>query len=147
MEIQLSSPSCACLQVNRLAGIAVCLHCLLPPTWVPPLSTPSLSPVLPDGAGKSKSNANALTLFLTFISWRHHAFSLAPPWHNFVFHSRLSSCCKIFRAFAWSAHRKILPASAMPLQLASAPIYIPFSEEIFMVPSHHPQAFKSRSAS
>jgi hypothetical protein len=36
--------------VNRLAGLAVCLHCLLPPTWVPPLATPRMSPVLPEGA-------------------------------------------------------------------------------------------------
>ena len=48
------------LQVNRLAGIAVCLHCLLPPTWVPPLSTYSLSPVLPGGAGKHLTNFKEL---------------------------------------------------------------------------------------
>lgn len=31
-------------QINRLAGLAVMLHCLLPPTWVPPLQTPSVEP-------------------------------------------------------------------------------------------------------
>lgn len=31
--------------INRLAGIAVQLHCLLPPSWVPPLQTPTLCPV------------------------------------------------------------------------------------------------------
>lgn len=30
--------------INRLAGIAVALHCLLPTTWVPPLQTPSAVP-------------------------------------------------------------------------------------------------------
>ncbi|GMH33045.1 hypothetical protein BSKO_00879 [Bryopsis sp. KO-2023] len=30
--------------VNRLAGLAVLCHCLLPATWVPPLTTPSQSP-------------------------------------------------------------------------------------------------------
>jgi hypothetical protein len=30
--------------INRLAGLAVMLHCLLPPTWVPPLQTPSMAP-------------------------------------------------------------------------------------------------------
>ncbi|KAI8473772.1 MAG: PPPDE putative peptidase domain-containing protein [Monoraphidium minutum] len=30
--------------INRLAGLAVMLHCLLPPTWVPPLQTPSMCP-------------------------------------------------------------------------------------------------------
>ncbi|KAI8469547.1 MAG: PPPDE putative peptidase domain-containing protein [Monoraphidium minutum] len=30
--------------INRLAGFAVMLHCLLPPTWVPPLVTPGVSP-------------------------------------------------------------------------------------------------------
>lgn len=32
------------LWVNRLAGLAVALHCLLPATWVPPLLTPSVDP-------------------------------------------------------------------------------------------------------
>lgn len=32
-------------QVNRLAGIATCVHCLLPPTWVPiQMSPPAMSP-------------------------------------------------------------------------------------------------------
>lgn len=30
--------------VNRLAGLAVLCHCLLPATWVPPLTTPAQSP-------------------------------------------------------------------------------------------------------
>ncbi|KIZ02393.1 hypothetical protein MNEG_5568 [Monoraphidium neglectum] len=30
--------------INRLAGLAVMLHCLLPPAWVPALQTPSMSP-------------------------------------------------------------------------------------------------------
>ncbi|CAD7704471.1 unnamed protein product [Ostreobium quekettii] len=30
--------------VNRLAGLAVVCHCLLPGTWVPPLNTPSKMP-------------------------------------------------------------------------------------------------------
>eukprot|EP00891_Asterochloris_glomerata_P001592 jgi/Astpho2/1592/e_gw1.00028.75.1_t len=32
------------LWVNRLAGMAVMLHCLLPTAWVPPLSPPTASP-------------------------------------------------------------------------------------------------------
>ncbi|PNW69915.1 hypothetical protein CHLRE_17g698100v5 [Chlamydomonas reinhardtii] len=35
--------------VNRLAGIAVMLHCLIPPSWVPPLQTPSAAPIDYDG--------------------------------------------------------------------------------------------------
>jgi len=31
-------------QINRLAGVAVLLHCLLPTSWVPPLQTPSMAP-------------------------------------------------------------------------------------------------------
>jgi len=34
------------LQINRLAGMAVMLHCLIPTAWVPPLSPPTASPVL-----------------------------------------------------------------------------------------------------
>ena len=44
------------VQINRLAGLAVCLHCLLPQGWVPPLATPSLNPALPDDAGRSFLN-------------------------------------------------------------------------------------------
>ena len=36
--------TCHVLQVNRLASIAVMLHCLLPTTWVPPLATPTVVP-------------------------------------------------------------------------------------------------------
>jgi hypothetical protein len=32
------------MQVNRLAGLAVMLHCFLPGSWVPPLQTPSAMP-------------------------------------------------------------------------------------------------------
>jgi hypothetical protein len=35
-----SYASTLCSQVNRLAGLAVMLHCLLPNTWVPPLQNP-----------------------------------------------------------------------------------------------------------
>ncbi|KAG2423500.1 hypothetical protein HXX76_015248 [Chlamydomonas incerta] len=35
--------------VNRLAGLAVMLHCLIPPSWVPPLQTPSAAPIDFDG--------------------------------------------------------------------------------------------------
>eukprot|EP01023_Acetabularia_acetabulum_P028387 TRINITY_DN26822_c1_g1_i4.p1 TRINITY_DN26822_c1_g1~~TRINITY_DN26822_c1_g1_i4.p1 ORF type:complete len:191 (-),score=16.01 TRINITY_DN26822_c1_g1_i4:181-753(-) len=31
--------------VNRLAGVAVMLHCLIPHAWVPPLETPSVIPI------------------------------------------------------------------------------------------------------
>ena len=41
------------LQINRLAGLAVVLHCLLPTTWVPPLATPSALPALPPDAGET----------------------------------------------------------------------------------------------
>eukprot|EP00884_Botryococcus_braunii_P009713 jgi/Botrbrau1/18743/Bobra.0386s0066.1 len=37
--------------INRLAGLAVMLHCLLPSAWVPPLSTPSVGPLF--GSGES----------------------------------------------------------------------------------------------
>eukprot|EP01025_Chloroclados_australasicus_P022980 TRINITY_DN2349_c0_g2_i5.p2 TRINITY_DN2349_c0_g2~~TRINITY_DN2349_c0_g2_i5.p2 ORF type:complete len:192 (-),score=11.84 TRINITY_DN2349_c0_g2_i5:1154-1729(-) len=30
--------------INRLAGVAIMLHCLLPQNWVPPLETPSVIP-------------------------------------------------------------------------------------------------------
>lgn len=39
-------------QVNRLAGIAVMLHCLLPPSWVPPLDTPSMAPLATQAPGE-----------------------------------------------------------------------------------------------
>lgn len=35
-------------QINRLAGLAVMLHCLLPASWVPPLATPTAQPESPD---------------------------------------------------------------------------------------------------
>lgn len=34
------------LWINRLAGMAVMLHCLIPTAWVPPLSPPTASPIL-----------------------------------------------------------------------------------------------------
>lgn len=34
------------LQVNRLAGMAIMLHCLLPTSWVPPLTPPTAQPLL-----------------------------------------------------------------------------------------------------
>lgn len=34
------------LWINRLAGMAVMLHCLIPTTWVPPLSPPTATPAL-----------------------------------------------------------------------------------------------------
>ena len=33
-------------QVNRLAGLAIMLHCLLPTSWVPPLSPPTAKPLI-----------------------------------------------------------------------------------------------------
>lgn len=39
-----------CIQVNRLAGIASCVHCLLPPTWVPiEMAPPAMSPTAARG--------------------------------------------------------------------------------------------------
>lgn len=38
--------TCLQLQINRLAGMAVMLHCLIPTAWVPPLSPPTASPIL-----------------------------------------------------------------------------------------------------
>ena len=35
--------------INRLASIAVSLHCLLPTGWVPPLRPPTAPPPLGDG--------------------------------------------------------------------------------------------------
>ncbi|CAD7696205.1 unnamed protein product [Ostreobium quekettii] len=50
--------------VNRLAGLAVVCHCLLPGTWVPPLSTPSKMPEeeeIRQGNGlRSKNSAQRL---------------------------------------------------------------------------------------
>jgi len=37
-------PALCCVQINRLAGLAVMLHCFLPGSWVPPLQTPSAMP-------------------------------------------------------------------------------------------------------
>jgi hypothetical protein len=39
------------LQINRLAGLAVMLHCFLPGSWVPPLQTPSAMPDLAAAGG------------------------------------------------------------------------------------------------
>ena len=33
--------------MNRLAGLAVLLHCLLPESWVPPLQPPTAMDLLP----------------------------------------------------------------------------------------------------
>lgn len=43
--------------VNRLAGLAVLCHCLLPATWVPPLNTPSQL----QGEGKDPLNHHQST--------------------------------------------------------------------------------------
>mmetsp|Transcript_31077 Transcript_31077/g.69004 ORF Transcript_31077/g.69004 Transcript_31077/m.69004 type:complete len:204 (-) Transcript_31077:621-1232(-) len=40
--------------INRLASVAVMLHCLLPASWVPPLMTPS---VIPDAAVREDKEA------------------------------------------------------------------------------------------
>ncbi|KAG2494192.1 hypothetical protein HYH03_007550 [Edaphochlamys debaryana] len=52
--------------INRLAGIAVMLHCLIPSSWVPPLQTPSGAPLLleqdlpvPKDEGKSLLSGGA----------------------------------------------------------------------------------------
>ncbi|GLC72500.1 hypothetical protein PLESTF_001254200 [Pleodorina starrii] len=42
--------------INRLAGIAVMFHCLFPPSWVPPLQTPSAVPTL----GSKSKHLNSL---------------------------------------------------------------------------------------
>lgn len=45
----------ACVaQINRLAGIAVMLHCLLPTSWVPPLNPPT---AVPPGAWRARRAA------------------------------------------------------------------------------------------
>lgn len=36
--------------INRLAGIAVALHCLLPQGWLPPLRPPSVAPAVAGGS-------------------------------------------------------------------------------------------------
>lgn len=38
-----TGPCLARAQVNRLAAIAINLHCLLPTSWVPPLVTPNIT--------------------------------------------------------------------------------------------------------
>lgn len=43
--------------VNRLAGIATCVHCLLPQAWVPPLSPPTM---LPEQAQAAEESQNLL---------------------------------------------------------------------------------------
>eukprot|EP00887_Chlorella_sp_A99_P002556 scaffold6.g2556.t1 len=42
--------------INRLAGIAVALHCLLPHGWLPPLRPPSVAPFLAGEASSSGSS-------------------------------------------------------------------------------------------
>ncbi|KXZ48970.1 hypothetical protein GPECTOR_24g260 [Gonium pectorale] len=47
--------------INRLAGIAVMLHCLIPPSWVPPLQTPSGAPLEgPEALAGSKDEGKSL---------------------------------------------------------------------------------------
>ncbi|KAK9788132.1 hypothetical protein WJX73_003507 [Symbiochloris irregularis] len=45
--------------INRLAGLAVFLHCLLPASWVPPLKTPS-STMVSGGQHQEDEQANLL---------------------------------------------------------------------------------------
>lgn len=42
--------------INRLAGLAILLHCLLPTAWVPPLQTPSMLPDLPSAGSARRRN-------------------------------------------------------------------------------------------
>ncbi|GFR48623.1 hypothetical protein Agub_g10537 [Astrephomene gubernaculifera] len=46
--------------VNRLAGIAVVLHCLIPTAWVPPLQTPSAAPILDQPIGRPDEGKSLL---------------------------------------------------------------------------------------
>jgi hypothetical protein len=50
-----------CAQVNRLAGLAVMLHCFLPGSWVPPLQTPSAMPEVQSNGEQDAS---------TVLTWR-----------------------------------------------------------------------------
>ncbi|CAL5222488.1 g4862 [Coccomyxa viridis] len=42
--------------VNRLAGMAIMLHCLLPTSWVPPLSPPTAQPLLEERHVEEREN-------------------------------------------------------------------------------------------
>ncbi len=50
-----------CLQVNRLAGLAIMLHCLLPPSWVPPLTPPNAKML--EGEDNLKSHVKSKVIF------------------------------------------------------------------------------------
>lgn len=45
--------------INRLAGLAVMLHCFLPGSWVPPLQTPSAMPDIAEAGGAAAVAARA----------------------------------------------------------------------------------------
>ncbi|KAF8055918.1 ESR2 [Scenedesmus sp. PABB004] len=46
--------------INRLAGLAVLLHCFLPGSWVPPLQTPSAAPDLAPSVAPARSKRRAI---------------------------------------------------------------------------------------
>lgn len=71
------------MQINRLAGMAVMLHCLIPTAWVPPLSPPTASPVL----GKPHVAWHGTTCCCccsTHASWHHGmpCTELITLWHG-----------------------------------------------------------------
>jgi hypothetical protein len=69
-------------QVNRLAGIATCVHCLLPPTWVPiQMSPPAMSPT----AAAARGDAFVCDGHVAHVAELHikcpvtHSFGMYPP--------------------------------------------------------------------
>uniref|UniRef100_A0A7S0R2E0 PPPDE domain-containing protein n=1 Tax=Chlamydomonas leiostraca TaxID=1034604 RepID=A0A7S0R2E0_9CHLO len=73
--------------INRLAGIAICMHCLLPLTWVPPLlqqAEQGLDQVDPTAANKRlisghRSDAYSMDRNTPAITSSHSSAIVTPP--------------------------------------------------------------------
>ena len=94
------------MQINRLAGMAVMLHCLIPTAWVPPLSPPTATPLL----GMLLSEITWVTASATMMLWIGFG--------AFILHRLLDSSCTCTAlsvscaSFLWLLHNGVLDTDA-----------------------------------